>query len=294
MVVAAQAWFSFELLRHDGRLFLPSDQSEEAQSELPSPGPWPGSMAPSFSLTNAKAEDGAEPGLGRGKPVVLVFSDPLCGPCLARLPEVRGARQGLRVAPAVGVLGRGSAEATPSAGSDPAMLSLVDDEDASTWSTYGRERAGRRRTGPDGPWTVTTVMGATAIHQMIHQTVISFPAGPEPVPTGAVHGGVDVHAAAKTGKPPGRRTNSRPWSLSWWPASRYIRIARRSSQGRIPRDSAQWARKFRRHDGRGRSPAARHGSRHRDHVTGEHAAVPISEYGKHPKQRARRFRHWTA
>jgi hypothetical protein len=35
-------------------------------------------------------------------------------------------------------------------------------------------------------------MGATAIQQMIYETVISVPAGLEPVPVGAVHGGVDV------------------------------------------------------------------------------------------------------
>ena len=79
------------------------------------------------------------------------------------------------------------------AGADPAMLFLVDDEDASTWSTYGARGAPAAIViGPDGRVLLPTVMGATAIQQMIYQAVISLPASLDPVPIGAVHGGVDV------------------------------------------------------------------------------------------------------
>ncbi len=195
VVVAAQAWFSFQLLRHYGRLLLRVQQLEEAQSELPSPGPRPGSTAPSFSLTNGEGGRTAlSQVLGAGKPVVLVFSDPLCGPCLALLPEVRAYARAYESHLQFVVVGRGSAEANfEAAGFDPAMLFLVDDEDASTWSTYGARGAPAAIViGPDGRVLLPTVMGATAIHQMIYQTVISLPAGLEPVPIGAVHGGVDV------------------------------------------------------------------------------------------------------
>ncbi len=195
VVVAAQAWFSFQLLRHYGRLLLRVQQLEEAQSELPSPGPRPGSTAPPFSLTNA---DGGQSALSQileaGKPVVLVFSDPLCGPCRALLPEVGAYASAYEAHLQFVVVGRGSAEANfEAARPGPAMLFLVDDEDAFIWSTYGARGAPAAIViGPDGRVRSPTVMGATAIQQMIYQAVISLPASPEPVPIGAVHGGVDV------------------------------------------------------------------------------------------------------
>jgi thiol-disulfide isomerase/thioredoxin len=195
VVVAAQAWFSFQLLRHYGRLLIRVQQLEEAQSELASPGPRPGSTAPSFSLTNAEGGRTAlSQILGAGKPVVLVFSDPLCGPCRALLPEVGAYAKAYEAHLQFVVVGRGSAEANfEAAGPDLAMLLLVDDEDASTWSTYGARGAPAAIViGPDGRVLLPTVMGATAISQMIYQAVISLPASLEPVPIGAVHGGVDV------------------------------------------------------------------------------------------------------
>ena len=195
VVVAAQAWFSFQLLGHYGRLLLRVQQLEEAQSELPSPGLRPGSTAPSFSLTSAEGGSRAlSQILAAGKPVVLVFSDPLCGPCLALLPEVRAYARAYEAHLQFVVVGRGSAEGNfEAAGLDPAMLFLVDDEDASTWSTYGARGAPAATViGPDGGVVLPTVMGATAIRQMIYQAVISLPAGLEPVPVGAVHGAVDV------------------------------------------------------------------------------------------------------
>jgi thiol-disulfide isomerase/thioredoxin/uncharacterized membrane protein YphA (DoxX/SURF4 family) len=194
-VVAAQAWFSFQLLRHYGRLLLRVQQLEAAQSELPSPGPRPGSTAPPFSLTNAEGGQSAlSQILGAGKPVVLVFSDPLCGPCRALLPELGAYASAYETHLQFVVVGRGSAETNfEAAGPDPAMLFLVDDEDASTWSAYGARGAPAAIViGPDGRVRLSTVMGATAIQQMIYETVISVPAGLEPVPVGAVHGGVDV------------------------------------------------------------------------------------------------------
>ncbi len=195
VVVAAQAWFSFQLLRHYGRLLLRVQQLEAAQSELPLPGPRPGSTAPSFSLTSA---DGGTRTLsqilGAGKPVVLVFSDPLCGPCRALLPEVGAYASAYEAHLEFVVVGRGSAEANfEAAVPDPTMLFLVDDEDASTWDAYGARGAPAAIViGTDGRVRLPTVMGATAIQQMIYQAVISLAASLEPVPAGAVHGGVDV------------------------------------------------------------------------------------------------------
>ena len=101
-VVAAQAWFSFQLLRHYGRLLLRVQQLEEAQSELPSPGPRPGSTAPPFSLTNAEGGQSARrPDPGGGQTGGARF----LGPPLRAVPRpaarVGCVRQCLRGAPTV-------------------------------------------------------------------------------------------------------------------------------------------------------------------------------------------------
>ena len=80
------------LLRQNGRLLLRVEALEARLGlpDSPAPGELPiGAVAPTFRLP---ALDGDEASLGSllgtGRPALLVFSDPACGPCRALLPEV--------------------------------------------------------------------------------------------------------------------------------------------------------------------------------------------------------------
>src|SRR4051794_32833896 len=100
-LIAGQWWFMVHLLGQNGRVLKRIEELEEggiyadgavlsrndvgAQPGLPV-----GSPAPDFSLQGLHGERLTLGALrAAGKPVVLLFTDPNCGPCTALLPEVR-------------------------------------------------------------------------------------------------------------------------------------------------------------------------------------------------------------
>jgi uncharacterized membrane protein YphA (DoxX/SURF4 family)/peroxiredoxin len=100
VVVAAQGWFLLELFRQNGRILSRLDAMERG---LAMRGSGPASPNGNGRLdglpVGAPAPDFELPAVGGGslslrslldrrRPVLLVFSDPRCGPCEAVLPEV--------------------------------------------------------------------------------------------------------------------------------------------------------------------------------------------------------------
>lgn len=99
-LLAGQWWFLLHLLRQNGRLLMrvealeanpgsgtaaPSTNGTQQQAAgLPV-----GSQAPPFSLPGLHGETLTLGSLrSSGKPVLLLFTDPNCGPCTAMLPEI--------------------------------------------------------------------------------------------------------------------------------------------------------------------------------------------------------------
>jgi peroxiredoxin len=101
-LLAGQWWFLVHLLRQNGRLLVRLEAVEAslaaggsvAPSENGSPlrqaeGLPVGSEAPNFSLSGLYGETFTLEALrAPGKPVMMLFTDPGCGPCNAMLPEV--------------------------------------------------------------------------------------------------------------------------------------------------------------------------------------------------------------
>ena len=98
-MLAAQWWFLVHLLRQNGRLLVRLEALEErlvagggtppSQNSAPASGLPVGTQAPSFSLSGLHGEIlTLEALLSLDKPVMLVFTDPHCGPCNALLPEI--------------------------------------------------------------------------------------------------------------------------------------------------------------------------------------------------------------
>jgi peroxiredoxin/uncharacterized membrane protein YphA (DoxX/SURF4 family) len=101
-VQAAQWWFLVGLLRQNGRLLVRVEALEAkldaggalpsyngAQEGQPPIGLPVGSQAPGFSLKGLHRESRTLESLrSAGKPILLLFSDPNCGPCTAMLPEI--------------------------------------------------------------------------------------------------------------------------------------------------------------------------------------------------------------
>jgi thiol-disulfide isomerase/thioredoxin len=101
-LLAGQWWFLIHLLRQNGRLLVRLEALEatlaEGGSLAPSQNGTPfhqaeglpiSSPAPAFSLSGFHGETLTLDALrSSGKPVMLLFTDPACGPCNALLPEV--------------------------------------------------------------------------------------------------------------------------------------------------------------------------------------------------------------
>ena len=99
-LVAAAAMALLGLLRQNGRLLLRVEALEGAlrargiavpEVQAPSePGLAPGTAAPEFDLTDVISDDSFSLASLReaGKPVLLFFTDPGCGPCRALLPRI--------------------------------------------------------------------------------------------------------------------------------------------------------------------------------------------------------------
>ena len=97
-VLVGEGWLLFHMLRQQGRLLL---RIEAVEGHLTDAGFAPladsvgesglavGTQAPTFGLSSLQGELFTLDALrARGKPVLLLFSDPTCGPCTAIWPEV--------------------------------------------------------------------------------------------------------------------------------------------------------------------------------------------------------------
>jgi methylamine dehydrogenase accessory protein MauD len=88
-LVAAQWWFLLGLLRQNGRLAM---RVEALEGRFPkeSPAGLPlGEAAPDFELPNLHGQKLTLEALrAAGKPVILLFTDPNCGPCTAMFADV--------------------------------------------------------------------------------------------------------------------------------------------------------------------------------------------------------------
>lgn len=120
-LIAAQWLFLFGLLRQNGRLLgrlealearlvaaglAPSENGSRPAAGLPV-----GAPAPAFQLTDLNGMEVALADLrAEGKPVVLLFTDPKCGPCTELLPEVGRWQREYSEKLTISVVGQGSAE----------------------------------------------------------------------------------------------------------------------------------------------------------------------------------------
>ena len=124
VAVAVEGWLLVHLLRQNGRL-LPRVEELEArldgQGGAASTAAQPagqaaglpeGAPAPEFALGGLHGETVTLASLrAGGKPVLLVFSDPGCGPCTTLMPDLGRWQQDLAAHLTIAVIGRGTVEA---------------------------------------------------------------------------------------------------------------------------------------------------------------------------------------
>lgn len=155
-LIGAEAWLLLHLLAQNGRLLLRLDRLDERLSQVDTPGQVPsapassrglqiGTRAPGFSLPTADGEILTLDSLrAAGKPVLLTFVDPDCGPCSALLPQIGRWQRDLPDRVTLAVVSRGTPQANraKSAQRDVGRVLLQRDREiAEIYHAYGTPTA---------------------------------------------------------------------------------------------------------------------------------------------------------
>ncbi len=218
-VLLGICWFLFNLLRQNGRLLVrlealearldggggapPPNEAQQQPAGLPV-----GTEAPGFSLQGLYGETLTLEALrAPGKPVVLIFTDPNCGPCNALLPEI-GLWQRERAGElTISLISRGSPEENRAKSAEHGLTGILLQKDWEISEAY--QVAGTPSAvliGPDGKIASALVEGIETIRLLVRQ-VVGQPAQPgqpqgqgEPCPNcGKVHANGNGHVHQQAG-----------------------------------------------------------------------------------------------
>jgi peroxiredoxin len=187
-VLIAQWWFLAHLLRQNGRLLVRLEAveqrlasgegaaapgAEEAPAAQPEAGLPIGAEAPAFSLRGLYGETLTLDALrARGKPVVLLFTDPNCGPCMSLLPEIGAWQQERAENVTISFISRGTPEENRAKSSEHGLTSVLLQRD---WEISEAYRVAGTPSAvivePDGRVGSPVSAGPDAIRSLLTRTV---------------------------------------------------------------------------------------------------------------------------
>ena len=159
--LVAGSWLALNLMQQQGRLLLRLEMLEHQLAtgnaqryQAPTPTAAPeapaglpaGSKAPGFELPRLLEEGTLSLGelLGRGLPVMLVFSDPQCGPCNQLMPAIAGWQKELEHKVTVAFVNRGDRAANEEKAQALGLKNVLlqaKDEVADRFEVYGTPSA---------------------------------------------------------------------------------------------------------------------------------------------------------
>lgn len=195
--IAAEGWLLVHLLGQNGRVLLRLDALEAAVAEgglspveapaqrppaAPAAGLPEGSPAPAFRLEGLHGETMTLDALrAAGKPVMLIFSDPGCGPCNALLPDIGKWQRDHASRLSVALVSRGTAEANKGKATEHGLSHVLlqkDREVSESFKAFGTPTAVIIK--PDGTIGSPVAGGAEAIRQLLAKTTgtLSIAAAP--------------------------------------------------------------------------------------------------------------------
>ncbi|GAC1349633.1 MAG: hypothetical protein NVSMB27_24590 [Ktedonobacteraceae bacterium] len=216
-LLALESWVLLKVLSQQGRLLLRLEAVEAqlatndiapqpaptGNAALPVTGLPVGTPAPAFALTTLQGETITLDALrALGKPIVLVFSDPGCGPCTALLPEMSRWQREHAAKVVVALMSRGTAEANRPKATEYGMTHVLlqqDREVAEAYQAYGTPSAVLVRR--DGTIGSPVAPGADAIRTLI--TSILNPSLLNALPMAAPANGNGRAAAPASSQPRG-------------------------------------------------------------------------------------------
>jgi peroxiredoxin len=197
VLLIGEGWVIFQIMSQQGRLLLRLEALEARLAEVglaPSKatgataGLTVGTPAPSFALPTLSGEPTTLDALRTlGKPVVLLFSDPGCGPCNALLPEVGRWQREHATKLVVALISRGTVEANRPKVTEYGLTHVLLQKDREIAEAYQASATPSavliRRDGTIGS---PLAQGADAIRSLIDRTL--SPAGLGTLPMAAAQG----------------------------------------------------------------------------------------------------------
>ena len=202
-LLAAVGWLAFHLLGQNGRLLTRLDALEAAmaasgRAPIPAPAPVPAPAAPELGLpVGAPAPAFKLPGLhgetltldalrAPGKPVILVFSDPGCGPCNGLLPDIGRWQREHADRFTVALVSRGTPGANRPKSAEHGVNRILLQRDSEVAEAY--QASGTPIgvvVGPDGRIASSLAPGADAIRALVGRT-LGTPSGAVPAPNALI------------------------------------------------------------------------------------------------------------
>src|SRR5215212_6857454 len=225
-LLTGQWWFLLHLLHQNGRLLVrietlearpasggaPQPSPNSSQQSQPVAGLPVGSEAPPFYLNGLHEETLTLDSVrSSGKPVVLLFTDPNCGPCNALLPEIGRWQSEHQDKLTIALVSRGDPEENRAKAQEHGLQNVVLQEDWEVSEAYeasGTPSAVLVR--PDGTIGSPVAGGAEAIRTLVSQVLEAptrvplLPGAPSPAASPEGDQGQPcpncgkVHAAAPT------------------------------------------------------------------------------------------------
>jgi len=175
--LAGMGWLLLELLQQNGRLLVriealegaptPATQAAGTASGLPV-----GTQAPEFSLSRLDGETVTLDSLrAGGKHVMLVFTDPDCGPCSALMPEIGRWQQEHADAMTIALVSRGSRDANAAKAGEHGISRVLLQQDREVSEAYqSAPTPSAVVVRPDGTVGEPAALGADAIRALVTRT----------------------------------------------------------------------------------------------------------------------------
>lgn len=197
-LVALQGWIVLHLLRQHGRLLVRIDNLEAAlgsgaatsrsHSASDDAGLPVGTQAPEFGLVSVHGETLTLGTLrSAGKPVLLLFTSPGCGPCESLMPEVGTWQRDRDGAVTVGIISAGPPDAIAAVAGEHGLRNVLRQEAWEVAESYHyRGTPSAVVVSPDGRIATPLVAGPDPIRSLFSRTVGGE--SPLPVDLGRVNG----------------------------------------------------------------------------------------------------------
>lgn len=182
-LLAGASWLLFQIMAQQGRLLLRIEATEaelaargvhaQSASQVRAPGLPVGTPAPAFAIPDLMGATMTLAALRTpGQALVLIFSDPGCGPCTALGPEIGRWQREYATRLVIALISRGTARANHQGASKHGLIHVLlqhDREVAEAYQVAGTPGAVLVR--PDGTIGSPVAQGAEAIGALIASAV---------------------------------------------------------------------------------------------------------------------------